>query len=59
MNYRRVADIHRKMWLVRCKDIRMPQTPMTLAMAKEQAEKCDRFWPDCGPHEITTAGGER
>jgi hypothetical protein len=30
----------------------MPQTPMTLFEAKQQAATCDEKWPDCAPHVI-------
>jgi hypothetical protein len=46
------VSIATREWYVRCRDSRMPQTPLTLADAKAQARKCDRLSPDCAPHEV-------
>lgn len=41
-------------WYVRCKDSRMPLTPLARADAEHMAEVCDENWPECGPHEVVS-----
>lgn len=48
----RIHAHDRRCWYVRCRDSRMPVTPMTRPDALAQARYCDRRWPQCGPHEV-------